>query len=114
MKRSAHRFPLRRLPFLFYSNEGDPREPVRIHVERGDMEAKLWANPDVRVAYDEGFNARALREIAGVIESVEPASVRFDDDSMWVELSDGRTLGVPPALFPRLLRATPEQRTAAA
>lgn len=29
---------------------------------------------------------------------------------MWVTLSDGRTLGVPLAWFPRLLRATPEQR----
>jgi hypothetical protein len=36
--------------------------------------------------------------------------VRFDDDSMWVELSDGRTLGVPLAWFPRLLRGSPEQR----
>jgi hypothetical protein len=36
--------------------------------------------------------------------------IRFDDDNMWVELSDGRTLGVPLAWFPRLLRATPEQR----
>ena len=43
--------------------------------------------------------------------SVEPTGVRFDD-SMWVELSDGRTLGVPLAWFPRLLRATPEQRAA--
>lgn len=37
-------------------------------------------------------------------------SVRFDDNSMWIELSDGRTLGVPLAWFPRLLHATPEQR----
>jgi len=44
--------------------------------------------------------------------SVRATSVRFDDDSMWVELSDGRTLGVPLAWFPRLLRATPEQRHA--
>jgi len=29
---------------------------------------------------------------------------------MWVELSDGRTLGVPLVWFPRLLRATPQQR----
>jgi hypothetical protein len=29
---------------------------------------------------------------------------------MWVELSDGRALGVPLAWFPRLLRATREQR----
>ncbi len=37
-------------------------------------------------------------------------SVKFDDNSMWVMLSDGRTLGVPLAWFPRLLHATPEQR----
>lgn len=41
--------------------------------------------------------------------STSPKSVRFDDDSMWVELADGRVLGVPLAWFPRLLRATPDQ-----
>ena len=41
---------------------------------------------------------------------VNARHVRFDEDSMWVELSDGRTLGVPLAWFPRLLRGTPEQR----
>ena len=43
---------------------------------------------------------------------VRAVSVRFDEDSMWVELSDGRTLGVPLAWFPRLLRGTREQREA--
>lgn len=42
--------------------------------------------------------------------SAEPVSVRFDEDSFFVELDDGRTLGVPLAWFPRLLHATPEQR----
>jgi hypothetical protein len=37
-------------------------------------------------------------------------AVRFDDDSMWVDLDDGRRMGVPLAWFPRLLSATPEQR----
>jgi len=37
-------------------------------------------------------------------------SVWFDDNSMWVESVDGRTLGIPLAWFPRLLHATPEQR----
>jgi hypothetical protein len=36
--------------------------------------------------------------------------VRFDEDSMWLDLSDGRTLGVPLARFPRLLAAGLEQR----
>ena len=42
--------------------------------------------------------------------STSPKSVRFDDDSMWVSLSDGRILAVPLAWFPRLLHATAEQR----
>lgn len=36
--------------------------------------------------------------------------LRFDDDTMWVDLTDGRTLGIPLAWFPILLEATPEQR----
>ena len=42
--------------------------------------------------------------------SAKATQVRFDEDSMWVDLSDGRTIGVPLAWFPRLLRATEEQR----
>ena len=36
--------------------------------------------------------------------------MHFDPDSMWVDLSDGRIIGVPLAWFPRLLHATAEQR----
>jgi len=36
--------------------------------------------------------------------------LHFDEDTMWVDLADGRQLGVPLAYFPRLLRATPAQR----
>ncbi len=39
-------------------------------------------------------------------------SVRFDEAMMWVSLADGRQLGVPLAFFPRLMKATPEQRQA--
>jgi hypothetical protein len=42
--------------------------------------------------------------------SISATGVRFDEDTMWVELSDGRTLGVPLAWFPRLLHATKLQR----
>lgn len=42
--------------------------------------------------------------------TISATSVRFDDYTMWVDLTDGRTLGVPLAWFPRLLRATPAQR----
>jgi len=42
--------------------------------------------------------------------SVKASAVHFDQDSMWVELSDGRILGVPLAWFPRLLHGSAEQR----
>ena len=43
--------------------------------------------------------------------SISATSVRFDDVTLWVDLQDGRTIGVPLAWFPRLLHATPEQRS---
>jgi hypothetical protein len=42
--------------------------------------------------------------------SVNARLVDFTSDTMRVELSDGRTLAVPLAWFPRLLHSTPEQR----
>jgi len=33
-----------------------------------------------------------------------------DEDFIWVELRDGRQLGVPLVYFPRLLHASPTQR----
>ncbi|MEN4852151.1 DUF2442 domain-containing protein [Pantoea agglomerans] len=42
--------------------------------------------------------------------TISARDVRFDDSTMWVELTDDRTLGVPLSWFPRLLEATPEQR----
>jgi Protein of unknown function (DUF2442) len=43
---------------------------------------------------------------------ISATAVRFDDSSMWLDLSDGRTLGVPYAWFPRLLNGTLQQREA--
>jgi len=44
--------------------------------------------------------------------NVSPKALRFDADRMWVDLSDGRTIGVPLAWFPRLFHASPEARDA--
>src|ERR1700682_4117306 len=54
----------------------------------------------------------ALRSIWAKIDlmTTSATSVRFDEHTMSVELTDGRTLGVPLAWFPRLLRATPTER----
>jgi len=37
-------------------------------------------------------------------------AVRIDEDTLTVDLADGRTLSTPLAWYPRLLHATPEQR----
>jgi hypothetical protein len=42
--------------------------------------------------------------------TISATAVRFDEHTMWVDLTDGRTLGVPLAWFPRLLNATAAQR----
>jgi hypothetical protein len=42
--------------------------------------------------------------------SISAETLCFDDHTMWVDLSDGRTIGVPLAWFPRLLHATSDQR----
>jgi hypothetical protein len=44
------------------------------------------------------------------ISEARAVKVTFDDDSMWVGLTDGRVIGVPLAWFPRLLHGTAEQR----
>ena len=41
--------------------------------------------------------------------TTSPKAVRFDEDTLWVSLSDGRTIAAPLAWFPRLLKAAPEQ-----
>lgn len=38
------------------------------------------------------------------------SDVRFNEDSIIVDLMDGRTIAVPLAYYPRLLKATPKQR----
>ncbi len=61
-------FRHRHFRFFFYSNEGAPREPAHRHVEKDDLEAKFWLNPEVRVAYNDGYDARTLRELLEIVE----------------------------------------------
>ena len=55
--------------FFFYSNECSPREPVHVHVEKGGVEAKLWLNTAIEVAYNDGYNARTVRKLCGIVEA---------------------------------------------
>ena len=67
--------------FHFYSNEGDPREPVHVHVaKRGESDAKLWLYPEVEFAAKGSFDARAQRWIAGTVKER-----RAEIESAWHE-----------------------------
>jgi len=46
--------------FFFYSDEGDPREPIHIHVHKDGAEAKFFLLPEVTLAHNSGFNPRTL------------------------------------------------------
>ena len=52
---------------FFYSNEGNPREAMHIHVRNGDGEAKFWLSPVVYLADSDGFDARTLRELRDLV-----------------------------------------------
>ena len=54
--------------FHFFSNEGDPLEPMHIHVTKAGADAKFWLSPEVSVAYSKGFAPRVLSQLIGVIE----------------------------------------------
>ncbi len=55
------------LRFFFFSNEGNPREPVHIHVEGAGGEAKIWLQPEISVAESTGFDRRTLSELVRVV-----------------------------------------------
>lgn len=44
------------------------------------------------------------------VKKPKAASIRFDTDNLIVEFTDGRVLYTPLVYFPRLLRASDEQR----
>ena len=54
--------------YFFYSNEGDPREPVHVHAEKDGAEAKFWLAETVTVAESAGFSRRELAEALRLVE----------------------------------------------
>ena len=70
-------FRHRSFRFFFYSNEGNPREDMHVHVRNSDGEAKFWLHPTVSLADGNGFDARTLRELRAIVsenrEKIEKA-----------------------------------------
>jgi len=52
----------------------------------------------------------AVKRSKGRGMSISAQTVRCDDETLWVDLADGRTIGALLAWFPRLMRASAEER----
>lgn len=68
--RSVHaaRIPMERLSLSLLFEEGDPREPVHVHVSSPGAKAKFWLFPEVELAYNRGYDARTIKRLLDVIE----------------------------------------------
>lgn len=62
----------------FFANEGNPREPVHIHVSRAGATAKFWLFPEVELAYNRRFDARTIKLLLEMIEQR-----RFEIEEYW-------------------------------
>jgi len=52
---------------FFFSNEGEPREPLHVHVERAGGRAKFWLEPEVRLESEYAFPKGDLKEAERLI-----------------------------------------------
>ena len=58
--------------FFFFSNEGDPLEPVHVHVQKAEKIAKFWLlKKEVALAESYGFKSSELTELIKVIAQNE-------------------------------------------
>ena len=55
--------------FFFFSNEGNPREPVHVHIRKGTQIAKFWLEPFVQLAESYGFSSPELNKLAEIVEN---------------------------------------------
>ena len=53
---------------FFYSNEGDPSEPLHVHIRKGKSVAKFWLEPVISVASSYGMKSSELSELSQVIK----------------------------------------------
>lgn len=54
--------------FFFYSNEGDPREPLHVHAMGEGGEAKFWLIPEAALADSAGLDAKTLRRLLMLVQ----------------------------------------------
>ena len=56
---------------FFFSNEGNPLEPVHVHVRNGARVAKFWIEPQISLAEAYEMSPSELKEIENIIQENE-------------------------------------------
>ena len=54
--------------FFFFSNEGNSREPVHVHIRKNGHRAKFWLHP-VCLANNQGYTGKELNKLAQTVEA---------------------------------------------
>ncbi len=58
--------------FFFYSNEGNPREPLHVHIKKGEKNAKFWIKPEICLAENYGYSSKEINWIEEqVVEEIK-------------------------------------------
>ncbi|MDP8238566.1 MAG: DUF4160 domain-containing protein [Candidatus Hatepunaea meridiana] len=73
-------FRYKGLRFFFYSNEGDPREPLHIHIRKGEAVAKFWLAPVPIVAESYALTSSELKELLKVAVKNKEIIRRYWDE----------------------------------
>lgn len=55
--------------FFFFSNEG--REPIHVHVRKGEKIAKFWIEPEISLAESYNLTSGELRKLLGLVQDNE-------------------------------------------
>lgn len=53
--------------FFFLSNEGNPREPIYVHVRKDGNRAKFWVSP-AGLPNNRGFSGKEMNRLAQIVE----------------------------------------------
>ncbi len=54
---------LRRGPYRFYFYSSDCQEPRHVHVDREQLSCKIWLDPKVQIADNQGYSRRELQRL---------------------------------------------------
>src|SRR5262245_19824181 len=115
-------------PFRFFFYAGDGGEPPHVHVERDEAKRSsgstrsVWSVATASAGKRSIASANSSRNIgssywrAGMSSSAAETRealarhVEVSEDTLAVELADGRTIAAPLAWYPRLAHASPQER----